>query len=416
MKALSSIFALSALVLLAACDRTLEHSFESPDSEPIKFGQHVALNGDRVVIDADQPVPAGQGGQPTWRAYLFDATSGELLRAFDDPNRTTSGSYGSGAALAVEGDRILVGDPYDDTSGSDAGQAYLFDAKTGTLIGTFDDATLDDGSNYPSSVGGFGEAVAIDGDLVLIGEPDDNTYGNGSGQAHLFNASTGAFLWVFDDPTPEDSSTSYPGGFGEAVAIDGDCVLIGEPHGHGGSNRGEAHLFDATSGALLRTFEGYDRFGSAVALDCDHVLIGDPWASDHLGKAHLFDATTGALLRTFEDPTGDGKKHGFGASVALDGNRVLIGAPDAGYIDLDTGFVDFNFFYAGRAYLFDATTGEMSRAFKDPELTLGGDAFGASVALGNNRALIGAPHPVGLTPIGRRKQGRAYLFRAEQNR
>src|SRR5207253_214423 len=100
------------------------------------------------------------------------------------------------------------------------------------------------------------------------------------------------------------------------------------------------------TGALLPTFltplaNPDGRFGSAVAIAGSAVLIGAPFddtgAAD-AGIAYLFDAASGVVLATFENPTpapGDQ----FGASLAADGNLVVVGswlddtaAPNAGAV------------------------------------------------------------------------------------
>jgi hypothetical protein len=368
MKRLLSILAVLALALLAACDQSgLEHTFTNPSPDGETFANRIAVDGDRVVI-------RGSRSDGSY-VYLFDAVSGGLSRTFSDPN-----SNGNFSDVAVSGHRILIGDASDDTHGINAGQAYLFDATNGALLGTFDDPTVN-----VSEGGRFGSRVALEGERVLIGEPNDDTYGAEVGQAHLFDAATGALLWTFNDPTP-DSGTTLRGSFGSAVALDGDLVLIGEPDDNSTAYGGQAHLFDATTGAWLWTFGGLGgRFGERVVLDGDLVLIasGDP------SQVHLFDATTGSWLRTFEDPTGDW--HDFGASIALDGNRVLVGAP----WHTSLNFPDI--LYSGRAYLFDATTGALLRTFDIPVAAHGLDKFGEVVALDGNRVLIGAPDHVTLT-------------------
>ena len=165
-----------------------------------------------------------------------------LLRTFDDPTVTSEDQFGS--SVALEGDRVLIGARGDDTQGDLVGQAHLFDASTGALLQTFDDPTV-------TSSDQFGISVALSGDLVLIGAPFDDTQGNGVGQAHLFDAVTGALLQTFDDPTVTDGDF-----FGRSVALSGDRVLIGaSADDTQGTNVGQAHLYDATTGNLLQTFD-----------------------------------------------------------------------------------------------------------------------------------------------------------------
>ncbi|MGI9427292.1 MAG: hypothetical protein ACR2NM_01450, partial [Bythopirellula sp.] len=199
---------------------------------------------------------------------------------------------------------------------------------TGNLLRTFNDPTV-------TNSDGFGVSVALDGNKVLIGANGDDTRGNFVGQAHLFDAMTGNLLRTFNDPTVTETD-----GFGWSVALDGNKVLIGATGDDtNGTQVGQAHLFDAVTGNLLRTFNDPtptpigrfgDSFGDSVALDGNHVLIGaknDNTLGEDVGQAHLFDAVTGNLLWTFNDPTVTGRDR-FGDSVALDGSDVLVWAAD----------------------------------------------------------------------------------------
>ena len=314
-----------------------------------------------------------------------------LLRTFDDPTVTIADEFGT--SVALEGDRALIGAPLDDTQGGNVGQAHLFASTTGTLLQTFDDPTVTDDDQ-------FGSFVALSGDRVLIGAPGDDTQGSNVGQAHLFDTTTGAPLQTFADPTVTNVDQ-----FGGSVALDGDRALIGARFDDTqGNNVGQAHLFDAATGALLQTFDdpmvtGGDFFGWSVALSGDRVLVGAPGdetQGTNVGQAHLFNATTGALLRTFNDPTVTSLDL-FGWSVALSGDRVLIGAP----------FDDTQGQDVGQAHLFNATTGALLRTFNDPTVT-GLDQFGTSVALSGDRVLIGAK----LDDTQGSDVGQAHLFDA----
>jgi len=157
------------------------------------------------------------------------------------------------------------------------------------------------------------------------------------------------FLQTFDDPSITTNDM-----FGDSVAIDGNRVLIGAyGDDSNGADVGQAHLFDATTGDLLQTFDdptatSEDNFGWSVAIDGNHALLGAPGDDTNgfnVGQVYLFDATTGDLLQTFIDPTVTASDQ-FGYSVAIAGNNILIGAPTD----------DTNGFDVGQAYLFNATS------------------------------------------------------------
>jgi outer membrane protein assembly factor BamB len=322
------------------------------------------------------------------QVYLFDGISGAHLHTLDDPTPVGAGGFGGG--VAIDGDSILVGEPASDADGDRVGEAHLFDATTGAPRRTLNDPTV-------TGRDGFGTAVAVHGSRLLIGAPGDDTYGTNFGQAHLFDADSGVLLRTFDDPTVGDGE----GEFGQAVALDSDRVLVGEV--------GQAHLFDASTGALLWTFDapavtGVLAFGHSVALEGDRVLIGAPGYNNNVGQVRLFDATAGTLVRTFDDPTDPDplRGHWFGSSVSLDEDRVLIGEPQTSLNELPL--------YEGQAHLFDASSGALIRTFNNPPVTGLPDQFGYSVALDSGRALIGAP---GYENIITEQKGRAYLYGAE---
>ena len=378
MTVLVSMQTLGLVLSLAAWSSTadaiafaLDRTFDDPTvTSADQFGYSVALDGNRAIIGA---VIDDTNGTDVGQVHLFDATTGTLLQTFDDPTPTNGDSFGN--SVALDGNRLLIGAPYDDTQGVNIGQAHLFDATTGALLQTFDDPT-------PTNGDLFGNHVALDGNRAIIGAVFDNTNGTDVGQAHLFDVTSGALLQTFNDPT----ITSGDEEFGVSVALDGNNVLIGARNDDTqGVNVGQAHLFDATTGALLRTFDdptptNSDFFGVSVALNGNQVLIGaqgDNTQGVDVGQAHLFDATTGALLQTFDDPTPT--RDSFGYSVALDGNRVLIGARND----------DTNGMNVGQAHLFDAMTGALLWTFDDPTITTA-DQFGFSLALDGNNVLIGA--------------------------
>ena len=205
---------------------------------------------------------------------------------------------------------------------------------------------------------------------------------------------------TFLNPTP-----GVGDGFGDSVAISGDKVLLGAWLDAAGAiiNSGAAYLFDVGTGNLLHTFLNPtpapgDIFGDSVAISGDKVLIGAGWADDagakKSGAAYLFDAGTGNLLQTFLNPT-PGVGDGFGTSVAISGDKVLIGAwgDDAGAKD------------SGAANLFDAVTGNLLHTFLNPS-PAASDEFGGSVAISGDKVLIGASGD----DAGAKDSGAAYLY------
>jgi len=137
---------------------------------------------------------------------VFSPAYGVLLHTFDDPTVTSGDLFGS--SVSISGNNVLVGTPGDDTNGGAVGQAHLFDATTGALCQTFDDPTV-------TSADFFGSSVSISGNNVLVGAPGDDTNGFAVGQAHLF-----------DEICNGDDGGISPVVGGEIIPIDSTALLL----------------------------------------------------------------------------------------------------------------------------------------------------------------------------------------------
>ncbi|MEA1050991.1 FG-GAP repeat protein [Lamprobacter modestohalophilus] len=340
------------------------------------FGKAVAIDGNKVLIGAS-------GGNA---AYLIDADTGNDLQKFTVSGGGTYSEFGY--SVAMDGDKVLIGDRFGAGNGSVHGAAYLFDTSGNQLL-TF---TASDGENWER----FGESVAISGDYVVIGAHLEDENGSQAGAAYLFNANTGAQIAKLTS-----SDIARFDHFGASVAIDGDYILIGATRDDDqGSSSGAAYLFD-TSGTQLQKFTASDgsngaAFGSSVAIDGNTLLIG---ASEQFGNgsAYLFsfDATSHTELHKFTASDGAYQDR-FGGSVALDGDKALIGAAQHDFLGNSA---------RGSAYLFDTATGnELQKITASDHGAL--DNFGGSVALSGDRLVMGAQGDDDIS----NNSGAAYLY------
>ena len=212
-----------------------------------------------------------------------------------------------------------------------------------------------------TGVGGdkFGYAVAVDGDIAVIGAYQDDDNGADSGAAYIFTRNDG----VWDDGVKLTASdgAAYDN-FGISVAVDGDTntVVVGAPGDDGaGADSGSVYVFvkpfggwaTSTETAKLTASDGaaLDYFGYSVAVDGDTVLVGayqdddEENDSQDSGSAYIFVkpvggwvATSTAAKLTASDGADD---DWFGVSVALDGNTAVIGASGDDDKGIDSGSV-----------------------------------------------------------------------------
>ena len=318
-----------------------------------EFGYSVAVDGDTIVIGARQD-DARNGA-----AYVFTKPDNGWADGNETAKLTAYNPMADdefGISVAVDGDTVLVGAHQNDDKGIDAGAAYIFtrpytgwaDSKeTIQLIA----ADGEDGDE-------FGISVAVDGDTAVIGANKDDD----SGSAYLFTKVSG--VWSQQSKfTASDGAASD--GFGISVAVDDGTIVVGAHQhdvGGDGNKEGAAYVFtkpangwvDGTETDKLTASDGAadDEFGYSVAVDGDRVLVGAHLDDDHggnSGSVYLFSKdATGGWIQAAKLTAHDGAANDrYGYSVAVIGNSVLVGAySDDSIDDSGAGVAD-----TGAAYL-----------------------------------------------------------------
>ena len=265
----------------------LLHTFVNPKPAVYRnFGQAVAGMGhNRIVIGATcRDVRADGAGA----VFLFDASTGKMLQVFQKPKRGTTANP-LHACITTLGENVLVGATEDDTGAEHAGCVYMFDSSTGKLVRTF---------LNPTPIAGdiFGNWVAAGGSNVLIGAAYATIGGKRTGAAYLFDLGTGKLLRSFMNPTPGEAGETGQGDiFGRCVAFVGNNILIGVSlDDTDAENAGAAYLFDGKTGKVLHKFLNPHpvadaRFGVQVAaLGNDMLIAAYGYGGKSPGAVYLF--------------------------------------------------------------------------------------------------------------------------------
>lgn len=357
-----------------------------------QFGTAVALSGDTALVGAPRDdTGAGPDAGSAWvfvRSGSIWSQSAALLSGDE-----TAGDW-FGESMALEGDTALIGVSGDDTPAApDSGSAYVF-VRSGALWHQQSKITADDGAAGDR----FGKAVALSGELALIGAPDDDSpVGIDIGSAYVFERS--GVLWNMRDKLVADDAESG-GLFGQSVALDGGTALLGSPRANtvSGAGSGAAYLFEGGGSTWTQQEKFIPEsgsvavlFGASVALDGETALVG---SSQHAGVLDPFTESAGAVY-VFVRNGGEWSEEArlgaadaqsdawFGIRLAMSGETALVGASRD---DTEVG-VD-----AGSAYVFvregTSWTQQAKLVAADAEQQ---DRFAESVALSGDIALMGAP-------------------------
>lgn len=166
------------------------------------------------------------------------------------------------------------------------------------------------------------------------------------------------------------------------------------------ATRGRAAPAATTTWQLAGTLYAADggtehHFGHSIALQGSTAVIGAPgWNNDYgdnSGAAYIFTHNGSTWSERLRLLTPDAKPHEtFGAVVALDGNTLAIGAPNAGRGNWgDPDFAP----NAGAVYLYTGSDTSWSSPIKLMPADLEeGSGFGSAIALDGDTLFVGAPH------------------------
>ena len=338
-----------------------------------------------------------------------------------------------GSSVSASGRRVVVGAPLEDSNAvgidddpdnnnlPDSGAVYVYEqnASGGWMPPIYVKAK--DNTESLS----FGSSVSIDGDFLVVGAPG---WGNGQGAAYVFrfegNSLSEMTVLKAGNPDPGDA-------FGSSVAISGNRIIVGAPHeasdgilinspafgSNASTNSGAAYIFDLVGGfwqqqayVKASNTDAGDAFGTSVAVDGDTVVVGAPGEDscamgvngqesmnsfcEQTGAVYVYTLDTGTWKKTAylkqNNPDMNIDNDGFGASVAMDRNTIVAGAPgEDGCAAGGNGCVD-----NGAVYAFERDGSNNWKGptyVKAPNASPSPDAFGTSLDIHNNTLVVGAP-------------------------
>ncbi|GMU23321.1 MAG: hypothetical protein AMXMBFR13_34000 [Phycisphaerae bacterium] len=293
-----------------------------------------------------------------------------------------------GTAVAMDEARLAVGAPLDGVD--DQGAVYLFRRSGAGWTQQFKLVAPD-----AQAQGRFGSSVAIDGDVLVVG--------NG-GSSHSLEG-VYVFRWLGSNWQFEQKLTSLVpsfSSFGHSVAVEGDLIIVGA---YGDSHEGASgsitmFRYDGagwdSEGRHTTAFAA--ALGTRVAVNSGLVVAASPY-EDGSGAVYLFRRVADTWIQEERlTPSDAAAVSLFGLAISIEGDRVAIGASDATA--------------TGAIYVYHQTVSGWS---EEDKLTISdalpGDGLGVGVVLEGDLIVGGAQG----RDVPLEDAGALYLFRRTSN-
>jgi len=249
----------------------------------------------------------------------------------------------------------------------------------------------------------FGHAVAIEGDTAIISADTEN---GSTGAVYIFTRSGNEWTQqqklVASDATAADN-------FGHSVAIDGDTIAIGALQKTIGGlpNAGAVYIFTRSGGTWSQqqrltatTPVNGGNFGASVAIDGDTMMIGSQFGGGSLYGAVYYLTRSGNTWTEQQELLSNETTilQRFGSSVDIDGDTVVIGEwANGGAPDPD-----------GAIHIFEKSGSTWTR-LQRIDAYIDKSNFGWDVAIRNDLIMASAPDPIASSP------GYVYYFTRSGN-
>ena len=356
-------------------------------------GKSVSISGNTAVVG----VPGDNGGAGDVYVFTRSGTTWTQQVVLTASDATAGDKFGT--AVSISGTSLAVGAP---GRGTNKGAVYVF---------TFDGTNWNQNATVlttGASGDKLGSSVSIQGFTVAAGAPYATSYGTASaGDAVIFRSSNNGSTWSPSILRRTKGQNKSGLNFGTSVSLAGSTVLIGSPFEKVGSKAavGQTYVFVSAGGVWSQQtrfspagLATNANFGASVSLYVDTAVIGAPGTTRGNAYVYTRSGTTWSPVTTTPLFAGANSGDNYGASVAVSGSGIVVGAPLA----TNAGAA------SGRAYEYTLLSGS---TYATNELiatnNATGDNFGASIAIDAGYALVGAPVASASTGSG---NGAAYVF------
>lgn len=351
------------------------------------FGYCISSHNNQVVVTS----PGDDGF--TGAAYLYDVNNnggltlnGRLI-AEDTIYTEYFGGWHEGDAVHMHNNNLIIGADYNDDL---KGAAYVFERSSNNSWNQV--AKLQPEVLLPSD--NFGSSVAINDSFAVVTAPlRSSIFSNGPGAVFVFKKNAASLDW--EEDTILYKAVNAPGFFGEWVQLlnDNELMVSGMAYNvfiykldtisgewemsqnidltaFQASTSPSGYRIDASEDYWVAAVPGGDKvfifkrennqwvldqtlytdqdqidglFGYSVSITNNYLLVGAPMLNSENGGAFLYekDSSGWVLSKVLLSSTIDNDKR-FGEEVCVDGELIVIGAPEEEQGEGRTYFLNMN--------------------------------------------------------------------------
>lgn len=367
-------------------------------SEPYRaFGAAVAIAGDHLLIGAPEHDDRDNAGA----AYLYHRVDGswQFLRRYEA--RDDSHMFGRfGGSVAITASHLAIAAP----SGIYHKELYVAQ-RDGATWGSLT-AIAPPSTAVVPRIGALGEGLALSDDVLVIGAPWSNiaageTTHLTAGACWIYRFVGGSWQLQAEVVDPEPTASQQ---LGRAVAIDDETGRVF--CGGSGMVTGDFYYYGVAPGIVLGLdADGngswqvvtqrvgdpsliQDCYGDALAADNGRLLVADVFLGNNLrqGTVELVDIASGSRIARWNGDTRAKLGGNYaGMAAAWKGADLIVGVPgNSGHNNATEGW--------GNVVMYRQDGSGWQEAQRlSSERSAIGDNFGSSLAVADDRLLVGAP-------------------------
>ncbi len=309
-------------------------------------GYSVAMSADGNRVAVGGPANDGNGNYSGHvQIFGLNGSTWEQIGS-DIYGEAASDQSGTSVALSADGNRVIIGAPWNDDNGNESGHSRVYD-----LIGsTWEQIGTDIDGKAASDKSGTSVAISADGTHVAIGASENHINIKDKGYVRVYKWNGSSWVQIGADIAGE--ALGDENGKSVDLSSDGTILAMGAPGNDGkGTNSGHTRIYKWNGSLWVQMGSDIDgeatgeQSGTSVSLSADghRIAVGSPRNGSNgtlSGQVRIYDWDGSSWVQTRPDINGNaGDQNGFSVALSADGTHVATGAPRNSDNGPDAGLV-----------------------------------------------------------------------------